>query len=170
VADDDEVRGLSRRARLARTTAESTVPRSLSEPATRRIDADLSQGALAAMRRLIQAAHVLRLDVQDERARSPLPGLQPLAAGLDQLLSAIEETLRARPDERPPMPALPELRRRYLTFERSAPRDVDAAGLLAELDELVDAADSLASVVGLQAADTGGDAPDHVVGAVRASP
>jgi hypothetical protein len=68
------------------------------------------------------------------------------------------------------MPALPGLRRRYLTFERSAPRDVDAAGLLAELDELVDASNSLASVVGLEAADTTGDARDHVIGAVRASP
>ena len=74
--DDQRMRALARRARLARTTAESTVARSLSEPSTRRIDASQSQGALAAMRRLVQAAHVLRLDVQDERERRPHPGLR----------------------------------------------------------------------------------------------
>jgi uncharacterized membrane protein YccC len=165
-ADDDEVRRLSRRARLTRTTAEARVARSLSEPATRRIDAEQSQGALAAMRRLIQAAHVLRLDVQDRRARSPLPALEPLADGLGELLSSVEASLRARPDERPPAPSLPDLRTRYLTFGRSAPRDVDAEELLAELDEVVDAANSVASVVGLEA----GDARDPAVGAGRASP
>jgi uncharacterized membrane protein YccC len=165
-ADDDEVRRLSRRARLTRTTAESTVARSLSEPATRRIDAEQSQGELAAMRRLVQAAHVLRLDVQDRRSPSPLPGLQPLAGGLSDLLVTVETTLRARPDERSPMPALPDLRARYLTFERSAPRDVDADELLAELDEIVDAANSLASVTGFEALDV----RDLMTGAAGASP
>jgi uncharacterized membrane protein YccC len=169
-AEDDDVRRSSRHARLARTTAESTVARSLSEPATRRIDAEQSQGALAAMRRLIQAAHVLRLDVQDERARSRLPGLEPLASGLDELLSSIEATLRSRPDERPPVRALPDLRGRYLAFERSAPHDFDAADLLAELDEVVDAANSLASVVELDGADIVRDAHGEVLGAAGASP
>jgi uncharacterized membrane protein YccC len=160
-ADDDEVRALSRHARLTRTTAESTVARSLSEPTTRRIGAEQSQAALAATRRLIQAAHVLRLDVQ--QARSPLPGLQPLGGALDELLASIETTLRGSADERAPGQHLPDLRGRYLTFKRSAPHALDAEGLLAELDEVVDAADSLASVVGLDTADTAEEAvtPSH---------
>jgi uncharacterized membrane protein YccC len=165
-ADDNEARDLSRRARLARTTAESTVARSLSEPATRRIDAEESQAVLADMRRQMQAAHVLRLDVQDERVPRPLPGVEPLARGLDRLLSSVEATLRARPDERSRAGELPDLRERYAEFERSAPAGAEVEGLLADLDEVVDAANSLAAVVGLEPADS----DDPVTSGVRSSP
>jgi uncharacterized membrane protein YccC len=147
--EETELRGLSRRARLARTNAEATVARSLTEPATRRIDAAQSEGALAASRRLIQAAHVLRLDVQETTPRQPLPGLEPLATGLDAVLANVGETLASQPDEHPPAQELPDLRGRYLAFERATPSDVDAEGLLAELDEIVDAANGLAELVGL---------------------
>jgi hypothetical protein len=123
------------------------VARSLSEPATRRIDADRSQGMLATLRRLIQAAHVLRLDVQDDRQRPPWPALEPLAAGLDAVLSGVEVALRARPEEQPsPEESIPDLRARYLTFARAAAQDVRAKDLLEELDEIVDAANSLVSL------------------------
>ncbi len=153
--EDAQVRPLGRSARLARTTAESTVARSLSEPATRRIDAEQSQGLLAVMRRLIQAGHVLRLEVQDERPRQPLPGLEPLAVDLDAMLTRVEGPLRARTDEPDLAPAgeLPDLRGRYLAFARSVPDDVRSEGVLDELDEMVDAANSLAVLVGLEAAD-----------------
>jgi uncharacterized membrane protein YccC len=151
---ESQMRPLGRRARLARTTAESTVARSLSEPATRRIDAEQSQGLLAAMRRLIQAGHVLRLEVQDDPPTEPLPGLEPLAADLDAVLTRVEGPLRARPDEPDPTgPELPDLRGRYLAFARSAPDDVRSAGVLDELDEMVDAANSLSVLVGLEPAD-----------------
>lgn len=151
-ADEDELRRLSRGARLARTTAEATVARSLSEPETRRIEADESQSALAAMRRLVQAAHVLRLDAQEDRTRRPLPALAPLAGDLDALLSQVGAALTVGPGERPVAPALPNLRARYAAFERSARGDGAAEGTSAELDELVDAANSLAGVVGLEPA------------------
>jgi uncharacterized membrane protein YccC len=149
---ESQMRPLGRRARLARTTAESTVARSLSEPATRRIDAEQSQGLLAAMRRLTQAGHVLRLEVQDERPRQPLPGLEPLAADLDALLTRVEGPLRARTDEEAlaPEEELPDLRGRYVAFARSAPDDVRAEGVLDELDEIVDAANSLTVLAGLE--------------------
>jgi uncharacterized membrane protein YccC len=150
-AEEAQMRTLSRRARLARTTAESTVARSLSEPATRRIDAEESQGTLAALRRLVQAAHVLRLDAQEDRARPPLPALEPLARGLDLVLATVEARLRSSPDERPPAPGLPNLRARYLAFERAVGGDVDE-GLLVELDEIVDATGSMAALVGLDLA------------------
>jgi uncharacterized membrane protein YccC len=154
-AAESQMRPLSRRARVARTTAESTVARSLSEPATRRIDAEQSQGMLAAMRRLVQAGHVLRLEVQDERPRQALPGLEPLAANLDVVLSSVETALRARPDEPVPSPpaGLADLRGRYLAFARSAPDDVRSEGVLDELDEMVDAANSLKVLVGLEPAE-----------------
>lgn len=165
--DPEKVRKLSRRARLARTAAESTVALSLSEPATRRIDAEQSQGALAAMRRQMQAAYVLRLDVQDERVRSPLPGLEPLDRTLDEVLSSVEATLRARRDERPPAREIPDLRERYGEFERSAPRDAEVDVLLADLDEVVDATNSLAAQVGLETAEPPADPEDRAVSAVR---
>jgi uncharacterized membrane protein YccC len=166
--EETQMRPLGRRARLARTTAESTVARSLSEPATRRIDAEQSQGLLAAMRRLIQAGHVLRLEVQDERPRQPLPELEPLAADLDVVLTRIEGPLRARTDEEPlaPEAELPDLRGRYLTFARSAPDDVRSEGVLDELDEIVDAANSLKALAGLEPA---GDEADREAGAAIAS-
>jgi hypothetical protein len=120
------------------------------------------------MRRLVQAGHVLRLEVQDERPREPLPGLAPLAADLDALLTRVEAPLRARPDEADLADAteLPDLRGRYLAFARSAPDDVRAEGVLDELDEVVDAANSLSVLVGLEPAD---DDASREAGAVMPS-
>jgi PPOX class probable F420-dependent enzyme len=152
-ADEPEMRTLTRRARLARTTAESTVARSLSEPSTRRIDADQSQEALGAMRRLIQAAHVLRLDAQEDRHRLPLPGLQALRSDIDDLLGVVQATLWARPEKLADARTLPDLRAGYLAFERACGQDREALALLAELDEIVDAANGLAVISGVEAVD-----------------
>ena len=150
---DQRMRTLARRARLARTTAESTVARSLSEPSTRRIDASQSQRALAAMRRLVQAAHVLRLDAQDERERRPLPGVQPLRTGVSELLGDVEASFRSRPQEAPEPRELPDLRARYRVFRRASRDDQEALALGAQLDEIVDAANSLAAAAGLESAE-----------------
>jgi hypothetical protein len=100
---------------------------------------------------------VLCLDVQEKRDRSPLPEVEPLAGALDQLLLSVEATLRSRPDERQPVGELPDVRERYMAFERAVPRDGEVDWLLAELDEVVDAANSLAAVVGLDTSDTADD-------------
>ncbi|HUA05152.1 MAG TPA: FUSC family protein [Solirubrobacteraceae bacterium] len=152
-ASAQEMRPLSRRVRLARTQAEATVARSLSEPETRRIDAGQSQGALAALRRLVQAVHVLRLDAQEERTRRPVPALAPLATDLDTLLADVDETFRSRPDGPSPAFTLPDLRERYDELERAGPHDADTEALLTELDEIVDAANGLASLAGLESVD-----------------
>jgi uncharacterized membrane protein YccC len=161
--DDAVMPGLSRRARVARANAQSTVARSLSEPKTRRIDADQSQGALAGLRRLVQAAHILRLDVQDDRPRPPLPGLAPLARDLDVALASVEASLRARPQAPPTAVPLPDLRGDYLAFERALPPDYagDPGGLLGELDEIVDAVNSVAERLEL----TSGPPAEQEVGA-----
>ncbi|MBV8220352.1 MAG: FUSC family protein [Solirubrobacterales bacterium] len=151
--DDQEMRSLSRHVRLTRTTTEANVARSLSEPATRRIDAEQSQGSLAAARRLVLAAHVLRLDAQEERGRPPLPAVEPLAADLDSLLRTVDATLRAGRDAPAHPPLLPDLRADYEELERVAPKDPDSAAVLFELDEIVDAANGLAALAGLEAVD-----------------
>jgi uncharacterized membrane protein YccC len=159
--DESEIRVLSRRARVTRTAAEATVARSLSEPETRRIDAEQSQGMLAATRRLIQAAHVLRLDAQEERERAPVPALAPLATHLDELLASVDETVRSGVDVTPagvPAPALPDLRATYDELERATPHDPDSMALLLDLDEIVDAANGLASLAGLESLDGDDDA------------
>jgi uncharacterized membrane protein YccC len=147
---EQQMRPLARRARLARTSAEAAVERSLSEPRTRRIDAAQSHGVLAATRRLVQAAHVLRLDAQETPDRSPLPTLAPLAGDIDRLLKRVETELRDEHHAHPGAPELPDLRADYADFERSSAHDSDSLALLAELDEIVDAANGLASLVGLE--------------------
>ena len=158
-ADDKEMRPLSRRVRLTRTVTEASVARSLSEPATHRIDAEQSQGSLAAARRLVLAAHVLRLDAQEERGRRPLPALEPLAADLDKLLGTVDATLRAGPDAPARPLALPDLRADYEHLERAAPKDPDSAAVLIELDEIVDSANGLAALAGLDSVDGNEDEP-----------
>jgi uncharacterized membrane protein YccC len=145
--DEHEMRPLARRARLARTNAEATVARSLSEPQTRRIDADQSQGVLVASRRLIQAGHVLRLDVQEDRQRTALPALGPLARDIDEQLLIVAGRLRSAPQGTSAHSRSPDLRTDYAEFEPHCPRDLNGVALLAEIDEIVDAANSLTSLI-----------------------
>jgi uncharacterized membrane protein YccC len=148
-ADEQQMRRLARRARLARTNAESAVGRSLTEPETRRIDARQSQSVLGGLRRLISATHVLRLDAQEEGEHPPRTALETLAVGLDRQLELVQLSLAAGS----PVPAgpsrRPDLRSEYGAFADTAGDDEESAGLVAELDEMVDAANGLADVVGL---------------------
>jgi uncharacterized membrane protein YccC len=146
-----ELGPLARRARLAYTTAGETVARSLAEPAARRIDAEQSQGILAAERRLVSVIHVLRTLVPED-TRDPVPALAPFECDVDHALELVEGALR---DGRALVPkdssdgarALPDLRGSYARM--SAERDLDGEGalLLRELDEMVDAVNSLAALV-----------------------
>jgi hypothetical protein len=110
------------------------------------------------MRRLVQAAHVLRLDVQDEREHPPQPELTPLQDGIDAVLEEVEASLRARPQQGPTLHELPDVRARFEAFQRASGDDPDALALLAELDEIVDAANSLAAAAGLEGAGMVGSA------------
>jgi uncharacterized membrane protein YccC len=161
-ADEQEMRILARRARLARTTAESTVGRSLGEPRTRRIDPELGQAGLAVMRRLVQAAHVLRLDAQEDRDRPAHPDLEPLRRGLDEVLGAVHHRL-ASPDAMTSPTEFPDLRRSYDRFAERSPRDEDTMALLTELDEVVDAANGLADIAGIGESDRASGRPAPAV-------
>lgn len=157
-APEQQMRSLSRRARLARTNAEATVARSLSEPVTRRIDPERSQGILGAMRRLVGAVHLLRLDAQEQRNRQPFSELAPLADQIDATLQIVEAVVAG--DPRPGPRKIPDLRTGYIEFERRSRHQEDRAraALLSELDEIVDSANSLAALAGLEA--IGAAAPD----------
>jgi uncharacterized membrane protein YccC len=145
LASEAEMRSLARAARLARTNADSTVARSLGEPATRRIGAEQSQGLLGAMRRLLQTAQVLRLYAQEDRPRGPVTELEPLASDIDHCLRLIAESLAAEPPQ--PLGHIPDLRGDYGTFQRASDaEDPDRAALLSELDEIVDAVDTAAAL------------------------
>ncbi|HET8977761.1 MAG TPA: FUSC family protein [Solirubrobacteraceae bacterium] len=152
-ASEAQMTALARRARLVRTRAEATVAASLSEPAIRRIDARQSQGALGVLRRLVQAAHVLRLDAQDERERHPVPELEPLRSGIDGQLGAVERLLQSRAESEEAPAVLPDLRALHQRFERDVRENPDGLPLVAELDEIVDAANGLAAVLGMEAVD-----------------
>ncbi len=147
---DDKLRTQARQARLARTNADAVVAQALNDPASRRIDPHWSQSVLAALRRLVQAAHILRLDVQEARERRPLPGLARVSAVLNRLLTVVEHRLESepQPDAEGSAVAAPDLRGAFVTFERGCGQDVAVIGLLAELDEIVDAANGLAALVG----------------------
>jgi uncharacterized membrane protein YccC len=146
---EDKTRALSRGTRLSRTQAEAIVARSQSEPATRRIDVRQSQAALGALRRLIQSAHVLRLDLQDDRERRARPEIAHLQSSLNELLERVETRFRALPDERPRVGPLPDLRGQLSELQHTWGDDPATRALVTELDEIVDAADGLADVAGL---------------------
>jgi uncharacterized membrane protein YccC len=149
-----EVRALARQARLARTNAEATVARSLSEPPTRRIDVNQALGALGAMRRLVQAAHVLRLDLEANRGRRSLAALAPVQGDIDLLLGVVQARLQTGSDDDEEVGTLPDLRAELGAFERVCPHDRDGVALLAELDEIVDATNGLAALAGLDPVDS----------------
>jgi uncharacterized membrane protein YccC len=148
--DERAAAPLARQARVAFTTAQETVARSLDEPSSRRIDAAQSHGILAALRRLIGVTHVLRSEAASERANRPLPALAPLADELAEALAQIADALSAGPSSErnarstaAPL-VLPRLRESYSELARRA-NGADEL-LLRELDEMVDTANSLGAL------------------------
>lgn len=149
-ADQQQLSPLARRARTAYTAAQETVARSLAEPSTRQIDREQSQGILGALRRIVSVIHVLRADAQEERRHEPLPALTTLAGELDQALELVEAAV---PVEQPASPqpslalALPDLRDSYMRLMKDTELGHSDPLLVRELDELVDAVNSLGALV-----------------------
>jgi uncharacterized membrane protein YccC len=155
---ESAVSSAARRARLAWTNAEATVTRSLTEPMTRRIDAEQSRGLLAGLRRLVYAAHVLRLETSGPAPNAPRPELGPLASTLDESLATIAQAVET-PDVR--AGALPPLRALYQAVARQTEGQPTDAALVTQLDEIVDATNTVGELVGLEHAPvtTGARAP-----------
>ena len=96
---------------------------------------------MTGLRRLVQATHVLRLELPRHTDDRPVAALRPLATALDQTLAIISEMLAkgaAGPRDFPPLRAL---YRELVEGEANALAD---PVLLTELDEIVDAANTVA--------------------------
>jgi hypothetical protein len=147
-AQQPELAPLARAARLAYMGAQDTIARALVEPA-RQGDAQQSHSVLGTLRRIVSVVHVLRTDVKEQRGAAPLPELAVLAAQLDRTLAGAEARLGQHPATQASAQQAvpPDLRESYTHLaERADLRRADPL-LVAELDELVDAVNSLAALV-----------------------
>lgn len=137
--DPDELRSLGRAARLAYTDAQAAVGRSLADPPAHRIDPEVGRGALAALRRLIRAAHGLRTELP---GTTGVPGMEGFALAVDESCRRMEAGL----DRDRPVGHLPPLRS-LLDRMRDDPAAVPVPVAI-PLDELVDAIDTVGQLLG----------------------
>jgi hypothetical protein len=139
--DPEELRRLGRLARLAYIDAQSAVGRSLNEPTAKRIDPDVSQGILAALRRLIRAAHSLRTET----------AVPPYLAGIDQFAEAVDRSFATVEDgleRNMSVDTLPPLRDMYHRIHEGSADDPAALPVLIQLDEMVNAVDTVGQLMG----------------------
>ncbi len=139
--EPEDLRNLARRARLAFIDAQSAVGRSVAEPPAKRIDPETSQGILGALRRLIRAAHSLRTETT---ACPVLPGVDKFAAAVDRSFADVEAGL-ARDMS---VESLPPLRDIYHRIDRTAAGDPVMVPVLIQLDEMVNAVDTVGQLMG----------------------
>ncbi|MGH9043591.1 MAG: FUSC family protein [Acidimicrobiales bacterium] len=146
---DGALRPLAANTRRARGMAEAAVGLSLAEPEGRRIEAIVSEGVLAALRRVTVVAHALRTTLVSTRETDGFPEVADLASGAQGALEIVETALLGRatggddkgPSPSPP-PRSPSLRALHgVLVGRVHARD-GADLLIAETDELVDAIDT----------------------------
>ncbi len=145
-ADGEALRPLARAARMAWTNAQDKVARSLGEPTARQIDADTSRGILVGLRRVVLAIGVVRVleEGRAERDGEPgFPALEALATDFDVAMAEIAGVLAG--SGAGPFPPLRE-RHQALASEGSGLGKV----LLGELDEIVDALNTVGELVGLR--------------------
>jgi hypothetical protein len=142
--DESELRRRARRARIAYSDAESAVTLTHSEP-VRGIDPGVATATLVALRRLVYAVHALRADLMALPDHAPWPKLAALGDGLDQAMSLVHRRLQGLGS----LATLPPLRRLYREAAGN-PAHASEQPVLAPLDELVDAVDTLADSLGLR--------------------
>jgi hypothetical protein len=101
---------------------------------------------MTGLRRLVQATHVLRLELPRHTDDRPVAALRPLATALDQTLAIIAEALATgTPSEAVP----PPLRAPYSELSSDAGGSAVDHVLLTDLDEIVDAANTVADLLEL---------------------
>lgn len=143
--DDPVIRPLARAARLAWTDAQAAVELARSEPRRGALDPRRAAATLGALRRVVWAVHGLRLRAAELPDRPPLPELSPLLRAIDDSLVVLGGAVREGDGEGLSLPPLRTLHR-----ELAWPADaIQGQGLLASLDELVDAVDTAAVSVGI---------------------
>ena len=137
----EHLRVLGRTARLAYTDAQSAVGRSLAEPRARRIDSELSRGILAALRRLIRAAHGLRTEMIEGTA---VPGMDQFAEAVDDSLSIVEDGMA----DAMRVAQLPPLRSIFHQIDKDGAGSPVPLPVLIQLDEMVNAIDTVGEMMG----------------------
>lgn len=150
-------------ARLARSNAEASVDRWLTEPFHHgSLTPELVSGVLAALRRYVRAMLALHATLPAREEEPTVPELTPLADQVELALSAAAKALRDGPVGRP-RPGVPSLRATQLALAAALenargahPGGEESSGspghllvLADETDVAVDAVDSLLHLVGL---------------------
>lgn len=151
--DSREMRGLARDARRAKAAADEAIVRSADEPEGRRFSLTKGRGILAALSRISLAAHALRSDIEDGRLGEPVPALDPLAHDVSDALARAGDQL-GRPEAAAAVGPRPSLRRRYEELAEAVAGVNGSGPLLTASDELVDAVNTLADLLGLTAVAT----------------
>ena len=94
--DDEQLRPLARKARIAWSNADAVITLARKEPRERLGDPGRRAiAALGGLRRLVYAGHTVRLETASDTERSPHPAWMPFRSGLDRELSVIAAVLRA---------------------------------------------------------------------------
>jgi uncharacterized membrane protein YccC len=137
-----------RRARRAYASAEEAIAQALAEPASRRAGAERSRSTLIALRRVAGVVHVLRTEAGAGAGDPALGALAPLLDALEAQLAAIASALAESDGLAPPVlnADATTLRERYARVKPALAEAASGRALLEELDELVDAVNSLAAV------------------------
>lgn len=138
-----EARALARQLRLARSNCEATITRSMAEPYAYQLDSRMAAGVLAGIRRLSLTTHVLRTGLASGPVAKPVPEVEPLRRALDDALARLATAVLAGT-----APTLPPLRELHSTLARQVSGRPDAALIVVETDELVDAADTIGALLG----------------------
>ena len=126
-------------ARLARTNAEATLERALSQPEHRRGDLTVPVGVLYATRSLADAILATDSRLRDEPHREPIPALAPFGDELDVALAAVARALR---DDEPPA-GIPQLRRTQEAFPEDTP-----AWIVHDTGEVVESIETMVQLLG----------------------
>jgi uncharacterized membrane protein YccC len=133
----------SKATRLAWANTEAAVDRSIQEPAATRVDPSQSRGLLAAAQRIVRATQALWIDSERGATVKPFAELDVLTAGLLEGMDNLTNTLSDRS-----LKQMPELRSLFLALERPLVDRGAAPSIGLHLDELVNAIDTAAHLVG----------------------
>jgi hypothetical protein len=130
--------------RLAWANSEAAVDRSIQEPAATRIDPSQGRGLLAAAQRIVRATQGLWIDAERGATLAPFAALNDLSAGLLIGLDNLANGFAGRPTT-----PMPDLRALYGIVELALAATDAAPSIGLHLDELVNAIDTAAHLVGL---------------------
>ena len=135
----------SRRARVAWARTEAAVGRSVEEPGATRVNPAEGRGLLAVGLRILRATHALRIEAERGARAVPNPAIDALSGDFVRALERISAHF-AGEEPGPPV----ALRERYRDAKGHLDADGVAPTIASHLDELVNAINTGAHLVGLE--------------------